>query len=162
MKNKLLAASFVMFAMCTVLSTNLYAENRYEDATAEEIAKFIQVGLPLALGTPFSVSQGAFGLNSHNEKGNEYSWDLKVPLGTDVLSIADGKVIEIFKPSSEGGCDSKFSNSANNVKVEHKDGTVAQYVHVSSRVKLGEKVKKGDVVGVTNMTGWICSPHLHF
>ena len=51
--------------------------------------------------------------------------------------------------------------NAHNVKVEHAYGTVAQYVHVASRVEVGQRLARGDEVAVTARNGFICRPHLH-
>ena len=137
-------------------------KNSYELADMTSRSHFKNVGLPFAIGTQFYLSQGAFGKASHSEKGNEYFWDFNVPYGTKVVAVEAGKVIEIYAPKGSGGCDSKFSNNAHNVKIEASDGTVAQYVHVDAKVSVNQKVKKGDVIAVTALNGFICQPQLHF
>lgn len=121
-----------------------------------------KVALPFRPGTEFKISQGAFGQNSHNEPGNEYSWDFDVQLGTPVVAVQRGKVIGVWEPGKGGGCDPKFSSAAHNVKIEHRDHTVAQYVHINSRVKVGHIVEAGQVIGLTAQNGWMCTPQLHF
>lgn len=121
-----------------------------------------KVDVPFSNGTSFKVSQGPFGKASHSEKGNEYSWDFDVPYGTNVLAIDEGEVIQEWEPKKGGGCESKFSDDAHNIKIELVDGSVAQYVHVESLVKEGSKVRRGDVIARTSMNGFICSPQLHF
>lgn len=118
--------------------------------------------LPFGPGTKFTISQGAFGQSSHNEPGNEYSWDFDVPLGTPVRAVQDGRVIEVWEPKKGGSCNPKFSDWASNIKVEHSDKTVAQYVHVDSRVRTGNRVRAGQLVAVTANDGWLCTPQLHF
>ncbi len=120
------------------------------------------VNLPFKKGTEIYVSQGAFGKASHSESGNQYSWDFDVPLKTSVLAVESGKVIDIYNPPGGGGCDSKFSNEAHNIKVEASDGTVAQYVHIEPRVSMGQLVKQGQIIAVTAINGFICNPQLHF
>ena len=49
------------------------------------------------------------------------------------------------------------------VKIRHNDGYVSLYAHQSSiRVKMGEHVQKGDVIGYVGSTGRSTGPHLHF
>jgi len=136
--------------------------NPYEDATEAQKKAFKEVLLPFPVGTQFAVSQGAFGKASHSEPGNGYSWDFDVPFGTPVTAVESGRVLEVWSPALGGGCDPKFSNGAHNVKVEHADGTVAQYVHVDGAVNVGQSVKQGEIIGVTANNGWICQPQLHF
>lgn len=121
-----------------------------------------KVDVPFSKGTSFKVSQGPFGKASHSEKGNEFSWDFDVPYVTSVLEIEDGEVLQVWEPQKGGGCEAKYSDSAHNIKIEHADGSVSQYVHVESLVKEGSRVRRGDVIARTSMNGFICSPQLHF
>jgi murein DD-endopeptidase MepM/ murein hydrolase activator NlpD len=42
-------------------------------------------------------------------------------------------------------------------------GLFSQYAHMSElRVKTGDKVKKGDIIGLVGTTGFSTGPHLHF
>lgn len=138
------------------------AANRYEFASIAERASFKHVGLPLPSGTTTLISQGAFGRASHHERGNEFSWDFDVPYGTPVVAVEGGVVIGVWQPEGGAGCDPRFAAYAHNVKVEHPDGTVAQYVHVKSDVKVGQAVVRGQPLGQTAASGWICRPQLHF
>jgi murein DD-endopeptidase MepM/ murein hydrolase activator NlpD len=137
-------------------------KNPYESAPPGAVAGWKRVKVPLASGTRFVVSQGAFGRDSHNQKGIEYRWDFDVPYGTPVLAVDDGTVLGVYEPHQGGGCDPKFSEVPSSVRVEHADGTVAQYVHIDSRVSVGQIVKTGDVVAVTANNGFHCTPQLDF
>lgn len=137
-------------------------KNPYEDATSSEMLSFLKVHIPFEAGTRFTISQGAFGTASHSEPGNEYSWDFDVPYGTDVTAVADGKVIEVWQPEKGGECDPRFASLAHNLKIEHRDGTVAQYVHIEILVKNGDVIKTGQRIAKTAKNGWICQPQLHF
>jgi murein DD-endopeptidase MepM/ murein hydrolase activator NlpD len=136
--------------------------NPYEDSTAAERAHFKRVPLPLMPGTQFKISQGAFGKNSHHDPGHEYTWDFDVPYGTPVVAVADGKVIQVYEPGKGGGCEARFNDYANNVKIEHRDGTVAQYTHVDPRVRVGDEVRRGELLALTSKNGFICTPQLDF
>lgn len=116
---------------------------------------FKEVGLPFEPGTAFFVHQGPFGEASHSVPGVGYAWDLDVPYGTSVLSIEAGTVLEVHEPGGPGGCDSRFSESAHNVKIEHRGGTVAQYVHIEARVRSGQAIAQGEVIAVTAPNGFI-------
>lgn len=118
--------------------------------------------LPLVSGTSFLISQGTFGKDTHDEPGNEYNWDFDVPYGTQIVSIQDGTVLDVWEPPGNGGCDGSLCDTAHNIKIQHSDGTVAQYVHVKSFVEMGQHLKKGKVIGVTDNSGCICRPQLHF
>jgi murein DD-endopeptidase MepM/ murein hydrolase activator NlpD len=153
---------FLLSMLLTSCSTAAKKFNPYEDANTDEINSFLKVLLPIPPNTSFLISQGAFGEQSHDEPGNEYSWDFDVPYGTSVTAVADGEVIEVWEPNLGGGCDPKFSDLAHNVKVKHKDGTVAQYAHTKSLVQTGDQVRIGQKIAVTEKNGNICVPQLHF
>src|SRR5262249_41959861 len=89
-------------------------------------------------------------------------WDFDVPYGTPVVSVEAGQVIAVHESNQPGGCDPRFSETPGSVLVQHADATVAQYVHVESRVHVGQKVAEGEVVAVTAKNGFICTPQLDF
>ena len=136
--------------------------NPYSSSTRSDRARFKKVPFPFKHSTAFYISQGPFGKASHSELGNEYSWDFDVPYGTEVFAVESGKVIEVWSPDKEGGCDPMFLAGAHNIKIEAADGSVAQYVHIDTKVNLGQIVKEGDLVAVTAKNGYICAPQLHF
>lgn len=136
--------------------------NPYESSTSGEQARFKRVMLPFAPGTRFKISQGAFGWSTHHDPGHEYTWDFDVPYGTPVLSVEDGIVIGNYEPPGGGGCDPVFNDAPHTLHVRHEDGTVAQYVHIQSRVNVGQRVRKGEVIAVTAKNGFICTPQLDF
>jgi murein DD-endopeptidase MepM/ murein hydrolase activator NlpD len=152
---------FAVLLLALLLACSRKA-NPYEDASAADRAQFKRVRVPLPSGTSFYVSQGAFGKATHAEKGNEYQWDFDVPYGTPVVAVEDGQVIDVWEPRKGGGCDAKFSDAAHNVKVKHADGTVAQYVHVESKVRVGDGVTEGQIIALTANNGFHCQPQLHF
>jgi murein DD-endopeptidase MepM/ murein hydrolase activator NlpD len=156
MRTGLCLAGSVLISGCALFG------NPYTRADQEEINLFKHTRLPLSTTQVFEVTQGAFGSQSHNEDGNEYSWDFAVPLGTDVLAVEGGLVIDVHTPAGGSGCDPQFAAAAHNVKIEHQDGTVAQYVHVTSLVARGSRVAAGQVIARTADNGWLCRPHLHF
>ena len=50
----------------------------------------------------------------------------------------------------------------NAVTVKLDDGHYAEYVHLaSSSCKVGDRVRKGDVIGETGAVGFCPEPHLH-
>ena len=69
--------------------------NRYESASANEIAAFKPMPIPLPKGAETRVRQGAFGASSHSEPGNEYSWDFEVAFGTPVMSAKARAILSL-------------------------------------------------------------------
>ena len=72
---------------------------------------------------------------------------------TDILSAADGTVIRTAYSSGYG----------NYVMVDHGGGVVTLYAHSCKiLVKVGDKVKRGDVLALVGSTGMSTGPHIHF
>lgn len=81
--------------------------------------------------------------------------DFLTPVGTNVLSVGEGTVAY----TGDRG------NYGNLVVVNHSAGKQTRYAHLQSiAVQVGQKVKLGDVLGQTGVTGQpdINQPHLHF
>lgn len=79
--------------------------------------------------------------------------DISAPTGTTVVATAKGKVIF-------SGYDGDFGNC---VHVDHGNGLETWYAHLSERlVKVGQEVKRQDVIGKVGATGRATGAHLHF
>jgi murein DD-endopeptidase MepM/ murein hydrolase activator NlpD len=73
--------------------------------------------------------------------------------GTPLLAVNDGKVIFAGWMGGYGKV----------VKLKHKGGYISLYAHQSRiRVKRGQHVKKGQIIGYVGNTGRSTGPHLHF
>ena len=73
--------------------------------------------------------------------------------GTPLLAVNDGIV------SFSG----RMRGYGNVVKIKHKGGYESLYAHQSRRrAKVGQHVKKGQVIGYVGSTGRSTGPHLHF
>lgn len=120
--------------------------------------------LPFESGRMFPVSQGFHGKYSHTG-GDCFSIDFKMPEGTPVHAARDGVVVGTKDDSDAGGSDKKFEWDANYILIRHSDGTLGHYVHLKRggcRVKVGQKVKTGEMIGQSGNTGHSTGPHLHF
>ena len=80
--------------------------------------------------------------------------DIAAPTGTKVYAAGSGKVIRIA--SSDDGY-------GNCIVIEHGFGFVSRYAHLSGfKIKEGDEVKKGDLIGLVGSTGRSTGPHLHY
>ena len=80
--------------------------------------------------------------------------DLRAPKGTQVYSMADGVVIEV---------EAMLVGYGHFVRIAHDNLVSTLYAHLDEvRVKPGDKVAKGQMIGTVGMTGWSTGPHLHF
>ena len=81
--------------------------------------------------------------------------DIACKKGTSVSACGDGKIIGIDESSQYGTV----------VSLELSDGITAKYASLKDlKVKLGDKVKSGDILGVTTTVPAECNDeeHLHF
>ena len=79
--------------------------------------------------------------------------DVATRSGTPIIAPADGIVLFTGR---EGG----FGNM---VVIDHGYGIVTRYAHCSTiEVKLGQKVKRGDIIAKVGNTGRSTGPHLHY
>jgi murein DD-endopeptidase MepM/ murein hydrolase activator NlpD len=120
-----------------------------------------QYCLPYPAKQAYRVSQGYFGGFSHQRR---YALDFEMPEGTQVCAIRDGEVVAIKQDSKRGGVKNRFLDLGNYICIHHSDGTIANYHHLQKNgvlVKLGQKVKRGQVIGLSGNTGLSTGPHLH-
>lgn len=99
-------------------------------------------------------------INGKKSTGMHYGIDLvAVKNGKsatdDVVAFANGEVVT-----------SKYSSSAGEyVRVYHGNGVYTRYLHLkggSRKVKVGDTVKRGQVLGFMGATGNVTGAHLHF
>lgn len=77
--------------------------------------------------------------------------DFAAKVGTPIMATANGKVIESRRKGGNG----------NYVKIRHNNTYSTQYLHMSRRkVKRGQYVKQGEVIGWVGMTGNTSGPHV--
>jgi murein DD-endopeptidase MepM/ murein hydrolase activator NlpD len=79
--------------------------------------------------------------------------DFSAPVGTPILASAGGVV-------SRSGWDGHYGNV---VEINHAEGFKTRYAHASALlVRVGQTVKRGDVIAKVGNTGRSTGPHLHY
>ncbi|TCZ76374.1 M23 family peptidase [Paenibacillus albiflavus] len=79
--------------------------------------------------------------------------DIDGEIGDNVYATAGGKVIETGTHHDYG----------NYILIEHSKGVQTKYMHLSKiLVKKGDKVSKGNLIGLVGSTGRSTGPHLHY
>jgi len=100
---------------------------------------------------------GEFGLkrmrNGTIDAGFHKGIDLRAAKGTPVLAANAGTVVLA----------AHFKAHGNTVLINHGQGVMTIYLHMQSiKVKLHQKVHKGQAIGKVGSTGLSTAPHVHF
>lgn len=131
-----------------------------EEVIKEQVSKKIYRGTknPYDYGVAFlsSPTRGGYMTSGYGERWNSFhkGIDIAGNIGDDVLVSMDGEVI--YAEYNDGGY-------GNLIMVKHEDDMITYYGHLNDfYVKVGDKVKKGDIIGAIGNTGFSTGPHLHF
>ena len=105
--------------------------------------------------------------SSQRLKKLNYAVDFLCRKGTPIFAADSGRVVWIKDDSKAGGKSrKKYWNLGNRIVIKHKNGEYTAYEHLKYRgivVKVGQKVKKSQLIGYSGNTGWsTIGPHLHF
>ena len=83
-----------------------------------------------------------------------YGMDFTAPRGTPIYASGDG----IIKRA-----DSRASGYGRHIRIDHGYGYVSLYAHLYKyNVEIGQKVKRGDLIGYVGSSGRSQAPHLHY
>ena len=93
-----------------------------------------------------------FGKKASGERNDGIN--LAVPEGTSVKAAEDGEVIY---------SGNELKSYGNLILVRHPNGWVSAYAHNSElKVKRGEKIRRGQIVALSGMSGGVTTPQVHF
>ena len=83
-----------------------------------------------------------------------YGMDFSAPTGTEIFATGDGEVIMAKRT---------WNGFGRHVIIRHGFGYETLYAHMSEiKIRKGQKVKRGDVIGLVGSTGTSVAPHLHY
>src|SRR5690606_39236284 len=117
---------------------------------------------------PLRIQQAWGGGFSHGDAENRHAVDFAAPVGTPVVAARDGLVMQAesgFDEAAPGEDETALLARANFVRVLHDDGTMALYAHLQAGgvlVRVGQRVRRGQVIARSGNTGLSTAPHLHF
>jgi len=115
--------------------------------------------LPYAVSQEYVVNQTNCSGYGHSDYWL-YGYDFIMDIGTPVHSMRSGEVVY-----TNDGVEDGVRIDTNFILIEHDDGTIALYSHLTNNGVLvikGQLVDKGDLVGLSGDTGNTGGlPHLH-
>lgn len=133
--------------------------------TAGNTNLLVPRGVAIALPSAVSVEGGTLpsgkiyskaGMRLHPFHGDmrmHYGNDYAMPTGTLISSVVGGEVVY----------SGSMGNYGNTIDIKHPDGSKTRYTHLQDiRVKSGQRVTTGMVIGTVGSTGRSTGPHLHF
>lgn len=95
---------------------------------------------------------------AHVARGSKKAWhgtDYVCPEGTQIWASAEGTVVTADSVDD--------SSRGKNITIKHPDGQQTAYFHLSRvDVKVGQKVTRGQNIGLSGNTGASTGAHLHF
>lgn len=113
-------------------------------------------GLPQALPASLEYISSGFGYRADPFTGGadfHPGLDFKGPMGAPIYAAARGTVSFVGQRSGYG----------NVVEIDHGNGLVTRYAHMSGfRTLVGKPVLAGELIGLIGSTGRSTGPHLHF
>jgi murein DD-endopeptidase MepM/ murein hydrolase activator NlpD len=144
------------------LRRKLYVETKSQDEVVHLAEKKEKLYAAIPAIQPISNKQlialaSGFGFRVHpvyKVKKMHTGIDFAAGIGTPIYATADGKVAVV---------DVKFSGYGKVVEVDHGFGYRTRYAHMHEfAVRIGQTVKRGDLIGYVGNTGLSTAPHLHY
>jgi len=147
------------FTMLDRLSWKVYVQSKSFDQVidlARNKEKMTHC-IPAIQPVSYTNISAHFGFRSDpftHKQTMHYGIDFTGAIGTPVHVTGDGIVIE---------AEFSFNGYGKQVVVDHGFGYKTRYAHLSKVIaKTGDKVKRGEVVGLLGNTGRSTGPHLHY
>lgn len=91
--------------------------------------------------------------------------DFYLPKGTPLLAARSGIVVATEGRYNKSYNNKRFIDKCNYIVIRHSDRQESTYSHLawrSVKVKIGTRVKRGKIIGLSGQTGYAAYPHLHF
>ena len=112
-----------------------------------------------------SVAKRCTAPSHFSTPNSRFCIDFYLPQGTPILASRPGIVTETESRYNKSYSNKSYMPRCNYVVISHDDGQESVYAHLAWRsvgVKIGQGVKRGQVIGLSGQIGYATYPHLHF
>jgi murein DD-endopeptidase MepM/ murein hydrolase activator NlpD len=144
-----------------IISKQLYVQSKSYDELAKAVNSKGKMMASIPAVQPIDSrklrgSISGFGYRMHPiykiRKMHE-GMDFTAPIGTPIYATGDGYVVAAGAERGYG----------NRIMISHGYGYTTKYAHMSKfKVKRGQTIKRGDVIGYVGNTGASTGPHCHY
>ena len=159
-KNKVYETGNIIFANLKLSGINnsfYYFDKKGSEDYYDQNGKSVKKAL---MKTPINGARlsSAYGLRKHPIDGYNKlhkGTDFAAPLGTPIMASGNGKVIKAKWCGGGGNC----------IKIKHNTTYSTVYAHMKNfagGIKVGVRVKQGQIIGYVGSTGKSTGPHLHY
>ncbi|MDH3733002.1 MAG: peptidoglycan DD-metalloendopeptidase family protein [Gemmatimonadota bacterium] len=117
--------------------------------------------LPWRAGAEYLLQQG--NCNGSGGHVNWFAYDFDLATGDTIIASRAGTVVAVREQFADGTriCGQEQENL---VFVQHDDGTIMSYIHLTTNgalVDVNDVLAQGDVIGLSGDSGCSAGPHLH-
>ena len=159
-ENKIYKTGNIVFANLKLSGINnsfYYFDKKGSEDYYDQNGKSVKKAL---MKTPINGARlsSAYGLRKHPIDGYNKlhkGTDFAAPLGTPIMASGNGKVIRAKWCGGGGNC----------IKIKHNTTYSTVYAHMKNfagGIKVGVRVKQGQIIGYVGSTGKSTGPHLHY
>ena len=117
---------------------------------------------PRNIKVQVAIQQGEF--KNENLTESKYATNLITDVNTPVRAIKSGRIFKIKSDSKKYGLNKKVSDQANYVVIDQGNETYLEYSHLRKNktpVRVGQKIKVGEKIGYTGLSGYMKTPNLY-
>jgi len=139
----------------------LLEELSFQEDSFREIFTFLEKKMKILASTPSIWPCQGFVTSEFGYRKSPFTGrrelhrgiDIATKLGEEICAPADGVIVKVTRESDMG----------NMIKIDHGRNVCTYYGHLlKTMVRKGEKVKRGDVIGLVGNSGRSTGPHLHY
>ncbi len=145
-------------AIMSFIPNRIYIAQPKNMLGANRKATKISFIYPIRNGDFFQITSN-FGMRVHpisKEKKMHKGTDFKAKLNTPVLAIEEGTIRKVQLDYEQGKGYGKY------IIIDHANGYSSLYAQLNDyKIKEGDNVKQGDVIGLVGSSGMSTGPHLH-